>query len=125
VKKSFILNMLTILKEISIIVTIYLLGEAIVALTGIPFPGSIVGMLLLFLALQFKWLKLEDIRKVSTFLLGYMPLFFIPAGVSIMHHYTLMQGHTVTIVLIVIASTFIVMSVTAVLLQFLSNRKGA
>jgi holin-like protein len=123
VKKKFVLPTLRILKEISIIVLIYLVGEAIVSFLDINFPGSIVGMLLLLLALQQKWLKLEDIRTVSTFLLGYMPLFFIPAGVSIMSSYTLMQGHYVKIVLIVITSTFVVMSLTALFLQFLANRR--
>ena len=122
-KTKFISTTLILAKEITIIMTIYLLGEATVTLLDIDFPGSIIGMLYLLLALYKKWLKLEDIRRLSTFLLGYMPLFFIPAGVSIMNSYTLMEGHYIKIVLIVIASTFVAMTATALFLQLLANRR--
>lgn len=122
-KTKFISTTLILAKEITIIMTIYLLGEATVTLLDIDFPGSIIGMLYLLLALYKKWLKLEDIRRLSTFLLGYMPLFFIPAGVSIMNSYTLMEGHYIKIVLIVIASTFVAMTATALFLQLLANKR--
>ena len=121
-RKNIHTQLFTTLKESSIILGLYLLGEGFVKITGIHFPGSIVGMLLLLLALHLKWLKLHDIQGVSNFLLSYMPLFFIPAGVSIMGSYTLMQGHTLAIISTVLLSTFIVLASSALVLQyFLKN----
>ena len=124
-KKDYIISILVFIKEITIIMAIYLFGEGIVHLLNIEFPGSVVGMLLLLLALHSKLIKLEDINRVSSFLLKYMTLFFIPAGVSIMNSYGLMQGHYVKIILIIIVSTFITMSLTSVLVQILVNRRDS
>ena len=122
-KKSSMTRLLSLIKEISIIFALYFSGEFLVSLLGIHFPGSIVGMLLLLLALHLKWLKLEDIRTVSTFLLGYMPLFFIPAGVSVMGSYGLMDGYYAVIIVSILFSTFLVMALTALTVQYLRQRK--
>ena len=122
--KSIFSKILQYSKESSIILGLYLLGEGLVKLTGIHFPGSIVGMLLLLFALHLKLIKLHDIHAVSNFLLRFMPLFFIPAGVSIMGSYQLMQEQTLAIVFSVILSTFIVLSSSAVLVQALLKKEG-
>ncbi len=122
-QKSIFSKVLQYSKESSIILGLYLLGEGLVKLTGIHFPGSIVGMLLLLLALNLNWVKLHDIHGVSNFLLRFMPLFFIPAGVSIMGSYQLMQEQTLAIVFSVILSTFIVLSSSAVLVQALLKKE--
>ena len=102
-----------LLKEISIILAIYGLGELFVLLLGTAFPGSVVGMLLLLALLHLKWLEVNHIRYTSSFLLGYMPLFFIPAGVSVMASYTLMEDFVWQIVTVTMLSTLVVMVVTA------------
>ena len=122
-QKSIFSKILQYSKESSIILGLYLLGEGLVKLTGIHFPGSIVGMLLLLFALHLKLIKLHDIHAVSNFLLRFMPLFFIPAGVSIMGSYQLMQEQTLAILFSVILSTFIVLSSSAVLVQALLKKE--
>lgn len=74
-------------------------------------------MFLLFLALFFKLIKPEQIRTVSRFFLGYMPLFFIPAGVSVMTSFALIQDQFFSILSILIISTLLVLSVTALIAQ--------
>lgn len=74
-------------------------------------------MLLLLAALHLKWIKVDDIRFVSSFLLGYMPLFFIPAGASVMVSYLLMDGFYVQIVAITVVSTILVMALTGLIVQ--------
>lgn len=39
--------------------------------------------MLLFVALELKWVKVSDIRETSTFLIAVMPIMFIPAAVGI------------------------------------------
>jgi len=80
-------------------------------------------MLLLFSALHLKWIRVDDIRLVSSFLLGYMPLFFIPAGVSVMVTYTLMEGFYLPIIVITLLSTVLVMALTAALVQYFVRKE--
>ena len=115
--------LLTLFKEIIIILAIYSIGEGLVYLLDTKFPGSVVGMLLLLSALHLKWIKVDDIRMVSSFLLGYMPLFFIPAGVSVMVTYTLMDGFYLQIIAITTVSTILVMGLTAYVVQYFVRRE--
>ena len=115
--------LLTIVKELMIILAIYALAEALSYLLGTSFPGSIIGMLLLLAALHLKWIKVDDIRYVSSFLLGYMPLFFIPAGVSVMTSYTLMEGFYLPVIALTLISTLLVMAVTGRLVQYLVRKE--
>lgn len=94
-----------------------------VYLLDTKFPGSVVGMLLLLTALHLRWIKVDDIRLVSSFLLAYMPLFFIPAGVSVMVTYTLMDGFYLQIVAITLISTVFVMALTATVVQYFVQRE--
>ena len=115
--------LLTIVKELMIILAIYALAEALSCLLETSFPGSVIGMLLLLAALHLKWIKVDDIRYVSSFLLGYMPLFFIPAGVSVMTSYTLMEGFYLPVIALTLISTMIVMAVTGHLVQYLVRKE--
>ena len=80
-------------------------------------------MLFLLSALHLKWLKVEDIRFVSSFLLGYMPLFFIPAGVSVMASYTLMDGFYIQVVAITMVSTVLVMALSGSVVQYFVQKE--
>lgn len=112
-----------LLKESALILGIFALGEALATLLGTKFPGSVIAMLLLLSALHLRWIKVDDIRYVSSFLLGYMPLFFIPAGVSVMVGYTLMEGFYVQIIALILVSTLLVMAVTGRLVEYLVKRE--
>jgi len=111
-----------IFKELSIIFVIYLLGESTALFLPFTFPGSIIGMFLLFLALSFKWLALEDIKHVSDFLLKHMALFFIPAGVSVISSFSLIEAYIVPITLTLLLSTVIMLSFIALIVDFLVKR---
>ena len=69
-----------ILIKIFFIFFFYALGEAIAHLTGDYVPGSVIGMVLLFLALQTKLIKEEQVDAPAKALTDNMGLFFIPAG---------------------------------------------
>ena len=52
------------------------LGELIVALTHIPFPSSIIGMLFLTLFLHFGWIKLQAIKADRRKLLSHLYIYY-------------------------------------------------
>lgn len=111
-----------IFKELSIIFAIYLLGEFISLLLPFSFPGSLIGMFLLFLALWLKFIHLEDIKHVSDFLLKHMALFFIPAGVSVMCSFSLIQGYLIPISLTLLISTIFMLACIALAVDYLVKR---
>ena len=63
------------------------IGEAISTFFKLPIPGSIIGLFLLLIALQLKWIRLRHIHAVAEFLITNMTILFLPAGVGIMECY--------------------------------------
>jgi holin-like protein len=59
------------------------LGTALVAALGLPVPGSVAGMLLLWAALEARVVRLEWLERGATSLLGVLGLLFVPAGVGL------------------------------------------
>lgn len=68
------------LNAITIIVLFQLAGEALAMLTGIPVPGSVLGMVFLLLAFFVKDDLIDLIRPTGGVLLSNLSLLFVPAG---------------------------------------------
>lgn len=49
----------------------------------VPIPGSVLGMLLLALALRLGWIRRPWVEPAADLLLSHLPLFFVPAGVAV------------------------------------------
>ena len=60
-----------------IIMVFAFLGELLHHFIPLPIPASIYGIVLLFLALETKILKVSDIKETSSFLIAIMPLMFL------------------------------------------------
>ena len=63
--------------QLMIIFSISIIGEGISSVFHLPIPGSIIGLILLFLALQFKLLRLRHVSMVGNFLLANMTIHVI------------------------------------------------
>ena len=94
------------------------LGELIVWLTGVPVPSSIIGMLLLTVALQLKIVKLRYVEGVADFLVKNLGFFFVPAGIGVMEHFDLIAEQWMPIVLAAALSVVVVFVVTGWFHQF-------
>lgn len=93
------------------------IGEAVRYIFNIPVAGNIIGMLLLFLALKQKWVKLEYIKPASDKLLEFLVLFFIPYGVGLMVYFDLVEIFWFQMSVAVIISTLLTLYVTAVIIE--------
>ena len=82
------------------------------------FPASVIGMILMFLLLAFRVLKVDHIREKSDFLLGNMAFFFIPAGVSIINYFDVLKDWVFQLIFICIVTTVITFAVTAYSMRF-------
>lgn len=100
------------LLQLGVIFVFLAIGELIVWLTGVKLPSSIIGMLMLTLALQLKWVKLRYVENVSNFLVRNLGFFFIPPGVALMLHLDLIKAQLVPIVVASAVSTVVVIIVT-------------
>ena len=110
------------LRQIMIILIPYVIGVVLQLLFKLPIPGSVLGLILLFLGLQIGIVKVEMIEELCDFLLSNMSFFFIPAGVGLMTAFGVLKGKWVPFIIIVVSSTCLVWIVTAFVVKFL--RKG-
>ena len=54
------------------------------AVLPLPVPASVYGLVLLLAALNFGFVKLDDVKEVGTYLTGIFPLLFVPAAAGVM-----------------------------------------
>lgn len=111
------------IEEFMLILVINYIGVLISTVLHFPLPGTITGLLLLFLLLQFKVLKLEKIENATNFLLLNMTLFFMPPTVRIIDSYHLLEKDLIKIIIIIVISTFITMGVTGKVVQLMIDYK--
>lgn len=114
-----------IVSQVVVLLFISLLINGIAQLLQLPIPGSIIGLLLLFLLLKTGIVKLRWIEAGASWLLAEMLLFFIPSAVGIMNHLDLMKQSGLSILLVILISTFIVMAVSGLAAQAITRRKEA
>jgi holin-like protein len=110
------------LKQLLIILTAYFLGEVLHSIFHLPVPGSVLGLILLFIALYTGLVKVEMIEDVCEFLLSNMSFLFIPAGVGLMVSFGVLKGKWAAFLTIIIVSTILVWLVTVYTVKLL--RKG-
>lgn len=110
-----------IFREFLIILVLYFIGELIAKTLNIPIPGNIIAMILLFLSLCTGVIKVEKVDTISNFFLDHLAFFFIPAGVGLMNSFGSIKSSAIQIVIICIVTTIIVMAVTGIVVQFISN----
>ena len=118
------------IKELMIILIFSFIGDVLNHVIPLPIPASIYGMILLFIALSTKIIKLEQVETTAEFLLSIMLIFFVPASVGIMDTFFAYKSSMLPIIIIVIISTVIVMITTGLVSQFIiklknKKRKGA
>lgn len=105
-----------------IIAAFAFVGELLHWFIPLPIPASIYGIVLLFIALELKWVKVSDIREVSSFLIAVMPIMFIPAAAGLMESWGAIKSSMWEYALITIVSTFVVMGVSGAVTQFVIRR---
>jgi len=86
--------------------------------------GSVTGMLLLLLSLNWAALR-EPVAAAATLLLNHLSLFFIPISVGLMIHGELLSRYGGRLLIAVALSTWIGMAVTAVLMRRLMSGPAA
>ena len=106
-----------IIKQICIILGICWISMLIEYILPFAFSASIIGMLLVLVALLLGVLKVVQIQELSDFLLQNMAFLFLPAGVSIMNYGEILRENAWQIFLICFVTTVVVFGVTSIAMR--------
>jgi holin-like protein len=104
-----------------LLLTFLVAGEAVAYYTGLPVPGSVIGMVLLAVGLGIGLVPLAGVERVADWLLEHLGLFFVPPGVGLMLHWGLLRREWLPILVALVVSTFAVLAVTGLVARLLSQ----
>lgn len=93
-------------------------GEAVARLAHLPWPGPVVGMLLMLALLQWRRVR-APVAEASDTLLAHLSLLFVPVGVGVMTHLALLSQYGIRMLATIVLSTWIGLAVTALVLRAL------
>ncbi|MEH0154625.1 CidA/LrgA family protein [Limibacter armeniacum] len=110
------------IRGILIILAFLELGSLLNEWIGTAVPGSVIGMLLLFVALQVRLVKLEHVKPTADILTQNMALFFVPAGVGLMNYFGFIADHWMVIILASVISTVMVLATVGLIHQKLEKK---
>lgn len=110
------------LEALAVLLLCQLIGELLVLFMQWPVPGPVVGMALLFLGLIIRGDMPENLAQTANGLLGQLSLLFVPAGVGVMTHLTLLGNQWLPISAALIVSTLLTIAVTGLLMQRLTGK---
>ncbi len=100
------------IKQFLIILLVSFLGELLNLLLPLPIPGSVWGMLLLYLALLTGIVKLHSVKETGKFLVEIMPILFVPAGVGLLNSWGILQPMLLPIAVALVVNTVLVMVIS-------------
>jgi len=111
-----------VLEAVAALLVCQLLGELIVIGLGLPLPGPLIGMAIMFLGLVVYGGVPESLGNAAKGLLDQLSLLFVPAGVGVMTHLALLGDEWIPITSSLVISTLIAIAVTGLMMQKLSAR---
>lgn len=114
-----------ILKAFLIIFGCVFLGEVFIALTGLPLPPSVIGLIILFGALQAGVVQLDAVQGLAKTLLDYLVLMVVPACISIMQYLNVIWEDLGVLIGASTISTLLVLVVTSKSYQWLRHAQKA
>jgi holin-like protein len=106
-----------------IIFLFYALGILVSKLFGEIIPGSVIGMVLLFLALLSGAVNPDKVKPVAGFITKHLALFFIPVGVGLMATTHYFSNALLPIIVASAVSTVLVMITVGWIQQIMEKRK--
>ncbi|MGQ9370506.1 CidA/LrgA family protein [Azospirillum sp. ST 5-10] len=110
------------LRFVTLLLLCQLAGELIALAAGLPVPGPVLGMVLLFAGLVARGRVPDGLRDVAGGLLRHLSLLFVPAGTGIIVHLDRLAAEALPIVVAVVGSTVLAIAVTARLMAALLRR---
>jgi holin-like protein len=112
------------LNSIFTIFLFQLVGEFIQKFLEISIPGPVIGLILLLtvLLLKNKYFNAStnfqnDLIRSCESILNYLPLLFIPVGVGVVMHLTLLEDNLISVITIIILGTLLTLAITGFIME--------
>jgi putative effector of murein hydrolase LrgA (UPF0299 family) len=114
---------MAILRSFLVLLLFQLAGTVMQTTTRIAVPGPVLGMALLAAWLMFRGNQSEHpLHATATGLLGWLGLFFVPAGVGIIANFALLRSAWLPLAVALVGSTLLTLLVTAGTMHLLQRR---
>ena len=98
-------------------------GELLSRGFSLPLPGPVLGLVLLLGGLRFRVVR-DPVGECAQFLLSHLSLLFIPVGVGVMTHLSLLSEYGGRMLVVIVLSTWIGLGVTALVLYGPARRRA-
>lgn len=115
-------KIIRIVLQVIILYLFSIIGSWIVQSLSLQFPGSIIGLFLLFSCLYFKIIPVDLIKDGASLLLTFFALFFIPATIGIMDYPEFLSWAGLGMVVSIVISTIITIIITGVFCQYVEGK---
>jgi holin-like protein len=112
-----------IVLQITGLIVINKIGFYFVEFLNLPIPGNVAGLIILFLLLWTKVVKLEWIEEASNFLVRHLSFFFVSVSVGLMTIGGLLAKNGLQLAIVLIASAVIGMAIAGFAAQLVAKRK--
>lgn len=110
------------LRQVGVLMVTLLIGTLLRLVIPVPVPATVYGMIILFILLRAKVVKVESIEPVSNVLLANLAFLFVPAGVGMITEFKTLEGHLLAVLGIIFISNFLTLFVTGHVVQLLQKR---
>lgn len=100
------------IQQFLIILSISFIAELMEYFIPLPVAASIYGLVLMLMGLATKLIPLDKVEGAADFLVGMLPIIFIPSTVGIMASIEALQEMLIPLCVISVVSTFLVFGVT-------------
>ena len=117
------------LKSVFIILLYQLIGELFQKFSDLSIPGPVIGLVLLLLTLLLIQKRQrvvpikEDLFNSAEILLNYLPLLFIPVGVGVVMHLSLLEDNLASVVFVIILGTLSTLALTGYIMEKILRKK--
>jgi holin-like protein len=111
------------LRALTTLLIFQLAGEIFARGLGLPIPGPVIGLVLLFALLLARPVLAETLRPTADGLLRHLSLLFVPAAVGIMQHGAVLAEYGGVLFVALLGSTLLTLAVTALVFRLLSGEE--
>jgi holin-like protein len=108
--------------SIFVLIVLQLIGESIVQLSGLPVPGAVIGLVLLYGLLVLRGQIPDEMSQTSGFLLQNLGVLFVPVGVGVIAYLPMIAAQWWSILIVLLVSVTATIAITGVVVTWLSPR---
>jgi len=121
-----------VLESIFVIFLFQLIGETVQKFFELTIPGPVIGLILLLTSLllldryagSYKEKFEQGLSRTSEYLLGHLPLLFVPIGVGVVMHISFLEDRLLSVLVVIFVSTVLTVGFTAFIMEKLQSREG-